>query len=67
MSLLRTICYYGSAPEAEMTEAVRRWADAHNATFEVRMARHPLRVGLRATGALLPRLTFPLGQVKVRG
>ena len=61
---LRTICYYGSAPEAEMTEAVRRWADAHNATFEVRMARHPPRVGLRVSpnpnpNPKPPNLTLP--------
>ena len=36
---LNTICYCGSSPEPEMYEAVQQWADAHNATFEVRTVR----------------------------
>jgi hypothetical protein len=56
---IRTICYYGSAPEPEMVHAVRQWADAHNATFEVRMVRDPHREEIRATSSSCP-LPSPL-------
>jgi hypothetical protein len=42
---LNTICYYGSAPDVQMVEAVQQWAETHNATFVVRTraGRNPCR------------------------
>jgi hypothetical protein len=45
---LHTICYYGSAPELSMVEAVQQWAATHNATFEVRADDELLRFGTRS-------------------
>jgi hypothetical protein len=55
---IRTICYYGAEPEPEMVHAVRQWAEAHNATVDVRMASDLHRVGIRATASSFA-LIFP--------